>query len=540
MAASCTGQVAQPTQPAPNPLTSVTLAVDVDGEIRQITTSAETIGAALEEAGITVNPADEIDPPLDTPIRSNGSSSPVDVIITRVTETIEVIPESVPFDRRIVRSTDMSPDDPPRILQTGIQGLQEVSVRIVYRDGLEVERWPTAISVIEPAVDEIIMIGVRSEQGEATIPGLLAYINAGRAIVLEGSTGSPRQLAIEGTLDGRVFQLSPDGRYLLYTLDTSGDSQNGFRNELWAIATADGSQPRSLQIENVLWAGWDPSSVTAPRLAYTTARTIALPPGWEAINDLWLMSLPEENTQPAPVRLVESYPAAFGWWGGNFAWSPDGSRIAYAHADEVGTISMPGEEFLSGQTFAESIEPARTVLHSFAPYDTGADWAWIPSLGWSADSRFLTFTDHTGDGARFDLRLMDLSGGNQVILFENAGIWAMSQWEPLSPPSGTSLATLLTVDPLNSEESSYALWVSDSDGSNPVRVFPPESESGRFDRSPTTLIWGVDGEQVAFIFDSALHILNITTGDVYRAGDDDTISSHPTWAPYGAAALGTD
>ena len=99
---------------------------------------------------------------------------------------------------------------------------------------------------------------------------------------------------------------------------------------------------RPLNIENVLWAGWDPAATT-PRIAYTTARSTTLPPGWEANNDLWLLELPVEGPQPAPVRLGESYATAYAWWGGQYAWSGDG-RLAYAFADEVGVLAMPTAE----------------------------------------------------------------------------------------------------------------------------------------------------------------------------------------------------
>ena len=88
------------------------------------------------------------------------------------------------------------------------------------------------------------------------------------------------------------------------------------------------------------------------------------------------------------------------------------------------------------------------------------------------------------------------------------------------------------IDPEAGQDGSYALWLAGSDGSDARRLYPPEGESGAFARSQP-LAWGPDGDRLAFIFDDALHILDLASGEVYRASRDDTISSHPTWAPYG-------
>jgi hypothetical protein len=528
--------------PTAAPATTITLVAD--GQTWAITTSAATVSDALAEAGVSLNPADEVEPPVETELSGAAISadpSPLLVTVVRVTEALEVIPESIPYARQIVRSAEMSPDDPPRLLQPGRPGLQEVSVRIVYRDGLEAERWPTATTVIEPARDEIVMIGVGSNQDAMPLSGVLAYISEGRVIVLGGSTDSPRQLPIEGELDGRVFQLSPDGRSLLYTVGTAGDAdQGGFRNELWVIPADGVGNARSLQIENVLWAGWDPAALETPRIAYTTARSVALPPGWEANNDLWLLELPIDDSlpQPAPLRLIETYPAAFAWWGGAYAWSPDGGRLAYAFADEVGLLAMPDSSTATGAALTAE-EPTRAVLRSFTEFDTGAEWAWVPALSWSADGRYLAFTEHAGEDLpadRFDLLLFDTTGDATTALVEGAGIWAVTHWSPAAA-SESSLAHLRADDPVASEDSSYSLWLSNSNGDDARRVFPPEGESGLFARSNQSLVWGPDENLIAFIFDETLHFLDLATADVALVGDDDTGSSHLTWAPYGAGAL---
>jgi len=504
----------------------------VDGASRTVATAAATVGEALAEAGVTLGAADEIDPASTTSLTAAASGSPFQITVVRVSETTEVIPEAIPFKRQIVRSAEMAPDEPPRLLQAGETGLRQVTVRIVFHDGLEAERWPTATSVVEPAKDEIVMIGVAVERDRLAFDGVLAYIDSGRALVLEGATDAARQLAVDGQLDGRVFQLSPDGGRLLYTIsDPAGGAT--FRNSLWLISTSPDATPEPLAIENVLWAGWDPAAAV-PRIAYTTARSITLPPGWEANNDLWLLDLPVEGAQPAPVRLIESYPAAYSWWGGQFAWSPDG-RLAYAFADQVGILTMPaatGDPALPGQT---PVEPSREILHDFTEYNTGADWAWLPALSWSADGRFLSYTDHAGDNPlasdRFDLRLADTQAANQVTLVEGAGIWSSACWSPAQTLPGRQIAYLTAAEPAASLESGYVLWLADSDGSETRRLFPPEGESGLFARSQP-LAWGPDPDRLAFIFDDALHILDLPSGEYFRAGEDDTVSSHPTWAPY--------
>jgi hypothetical protein len=325
-----------------------------DGQTRPLVTTARTVGQALSEVGIPLAPADEVDPPPTTPLPAAAEGAPFTITVIRVTETTEVIPEAIPFGRRIVRSTELSPDDPPRLLQTGQAGLREVTVRIVYRDGLEVERWPTATTVVEAARDEIIMIGVAAARDRMTFAGVLALIDDGRAVVLDGATDAPRQLTtVAGALDGRVFQLSPDGSQLLYTIGQS--DTDSFRNALWVIATTPDALPRPLDIENVLWAGWDPAAAT-PRIAYTTARSTTLPPGWEASNDLWLLDLPPDGTSTAPVWLIESTlrPTPAGWAVRLVA------RRTAGLADEVGGWAMPTTE-AAALLDPTTAQPPRTI-----------------------------------------------------------------------------------------------------------------------------------------------------------------------------------
>ncbi|MCA9974005.1 MAG: DUF348 domain-containing protein [Anaerolineales bacterium] len=498
----------------------------VDGRSFNVTTAAGNVRELLAEAGITYTDLDLITPPLAEPLTDGLAVS-----LVRVTESIEVVPQSIPFERRTVRSDAMEAEDPPRIVQAGRAGLQEVRVRITYHDGIEVQRIPIDVTVVEPAVEEILMVGIGAVRSNLRFDGLLAYISDGTAVLLRGSTLFPEQLNTGGPLDGRVFKLSPAGSYLLYTR-TSTDTL-GFNNSLWLLSTTRGATPRPLGVRNVLWADWNPARIARPEIAFTTAISTNLPPGWEANNDLWLGDVPQTNTADfEPEQLIESYPATFSWWGGNYAWSPDGRAVAYSYANEIGLID------LAAATGDEP--PPRRVLQRFTEYNTLADWVWVPTLSWSADGRFLAYTSHNDpdpEAQVFDSWVVDVDSGVNGRFVPQAGMWSHQSWSPAGAPADSRLAFLQAANPLDSQRSSYTLWLMDQDGSNRRQLYPPPGENSRFPREQQFLAWGPDGQQVAFVFSDALHLLSLVDGEAFRITQDDARSSHPTWAPYGQATL---
>jgi Tol biopolymer transport system component len=389
------------------------------------------------------------------------------------------------------------------------------------------------VTEIEPAQDEIVMIGIGASRGNVTFTGALAYISDGAAVIMRGATAFPEQLNSGGYLDGRVFSLSPTGSHLLYTRTTTNTTS--FNNTLWVISTERGAEPHSLAIENVLWAEWNPGSPAGLQIAYTTAQSTNLPPGWEANNDLWLGDfLPDDETPFTPEQLIEAYPATYGWWGGNYAWSPLGRYIAYSYANEVGLIDTQPDEA------AEQ----RRQLHRFTEYNTLADWVWVPTLGWSPDGRFLAFTSHGGndpEAMAFDSWVVDISSGIAGRFIGQAGMWAHLHWAPASDAAENQIAFLKTTNPLDSLRSTYTLWLMDQDGSNARQIYPPPGENSHFPHEQDFMAWGPTGRDIAFIFNDALYLLNLDsvgpTGALgaQRITQDDAITSHPTWAPYGQA-----
>lgn len=504
--------------------TSLKVTLTADGQTHTLTTTASNVRELLDEAGLTLNPSDEVTPPSFTPLE-NGLA----IQVVRVTESVETVLQTLPFGRQTVRSEAMQATAPPVIIQAGKDGLEEQTVRIVFRDGVEAERWITQVTTLEPAQDEIMMIGVGVARGNRPLEGTLAYIASGTAVILRDSTLFPESLKTDGTLDGRVFSLSPDGSHLLYTSVTTDTA--AFGNMLWVLSTARNAKPQSLGVNNVLWADWNPALTDSLQIAYTTANPTNLPPGWEANNDLWVGDiLLSPSTRFEPNQIVDAYPATFGWWGGNYAWSPSGTAVAYSYANEVGlidlTTELPDEELPHRQ------------LQRFTDYNTHADWVWVPSLSWSPDGRYLAFPSHTSDnpdGPDFGSWVVDTTQANLGREFvSQAGMWGHLHWSP--EINGTrQIAYLRAANPLDSQRSAYTLWLMDSDASNGRQIYPPLGETSRFPQDEQFMAWGPNGQDIAFVYDKALLLLNLPTQEVVRITQDDAIVSRPTWAPYGAA-----
>ena len=496
-----------------------------DGETFSLTSESTNVRELLEESGVTLGDADLIDPPLFTPLTED-----LLIKITRVTESIEIIEQGIPFQRRSVRNESMQADDPPVIVQAGRPGLQELTVRIVYHDGLESGRQESRVTIIEPAQDEIVMIGVGSAPSRVEFEGLLAYIAGGNSILLRGSSAFPEQINTGSDLDRRVFTLSPSGSHLLYTRATTDTERF---NSLWVVETEPDAEPQPLEVDNVLWADWNPDRIERPQIAFTTGTPTELLPGWEANNDLWLVNLrsPEERAV-RPEQLIEAYPATYGWWGGNYAWSPLGRYIAYSYADEVGMID----------TEADEDEEQRLQLHVFTEYNTQADWVWVPSLSWSPDGAFLAFTRHAGedpDALLFDTWVISANSVADARFVQQSGIWGHPSWSPSQLVSledetlDSQIAFLRATNPVESLRSTYTLWLMDRDGSNARQIYPAAGENSRFPREQSAMAWGPAGATIAFVYDGDLFMYDLDDGEAERITQDDSVASNPSRAPYG-------
>ena len=127
--------------------------VSADTELRS-RSSAETVGGALRQAGLTLQGLDYTIPGEDKPLPTDGR-----IRVVRVEERIEVEMEPLAFQTLYQPMPDVEIDN-QQILQRGSYGVQANRVRIRLEDGEEIDRAAQGDWVAKEPVDQIVGYGI--------------------------------------------------------------------------------------------------------------------------------------------------------------------------------------------------------------------------------------------------------------------------------------------------------------------------------------------------------------------------------------------
>ncbi len=450
---------------------TIAVTVKADGQTHKVHLPAgSTARQALAAAQVKLGNLDRTEPPAYTVLNDGGQ-----VQVVRVKEKFTVREEIIPFERKVLRNEAL-PEGETRLIQAGENGRREVTYREVLENGQQVSNQPVKTVVVRQPVPEIVMVGVQTPFSPQPIPGKLAYLAGGNAWLMDGNTGERRPIVTTGDLDGRVFALSPNRRFLLFTRKGKGKKA---LNSLWlADLSTDPPKLTDLGVKNIVhFADFAPySSYT---IAYSTVEPRPQAPGWQANNDLYTLSFSTTGWISSPrLRLEANAGGIYGWWGTAFAWTPVGVQMAFARPDAVG-----------GYGFDQDVGLEKWL--PIVPYQTRADWAWVPPLGWSPDGQVLFTVTHGGSGSgretspRFDLTAYVLPLHRAITLVPDVGMFASPAPSP-SQPGGYQVAFLQAIFPQKSDISRYRLVVMDRDGSNRQVLFPPEGALGLV---PQPLTW---------------------------------------------------
>jgi len=490
--------------------------VVADGNTQQVQVQpGSTAGQALDAAGVEVGNLDKSDPPAYTVLGAGDQ-----VRLTRVSEEFVTEEVTIPFEQQIARNESL-PDGETRLVQPGISGTQELTYRILLEDGVEVSRSVVKNVIIQEAVAEIVMVGAQSAYAPLVIPGKLVYLAGGNAWLMEGTTANRRPIVTSGDLDGRIFSISPNGEWLLFSRRSEKPADEEI-NTLWAVSLLrENARPFNLGVKNVVHSAvWTPSSAN---VAYTTVEPRSTAPGWQANNDVYKVVI-GDGWAGTPQRIVEANSGGvYGWWGLELHYSPEGI-LSYARADEVGLVDQQAGEF--------------KPLLEITPLQTHSDWAWVPGMTWGADSFTLYVVTHAPppnlvnpeESPFFDLTAASTANRAVVRIARQTGMFAFPSTSALRPSGeerAYQVAYLQAVFPEQSETSRYRVVVMDRDGSNQRILFPPADASGLEPQAP---VWAPDplegqtGDFIALVYQGNLWLVDSGSGSAFQVTGDGLIS----------------
>ncbi len=493
----------------------ITVSVWADRAQEQVEVPAgSTVDQALEQAQIVLGSNDRVEPPGFT-ILGDGDS----VTVTRVEEVFETVEEAIPFEQQTVRSDSIAAGE-KRLLQSGSNGLREITIRRVLEDGEIVSESIVRSTILQEPQAEIVMVGAQNPFAPLEIPGRLVYLSGGNAWMIEESTTGRVPLVTSGDLDGRVFDLSPDGRWLLFTRQSALPPDQEI-NTLWVLnLESSGAEPVDLGGRNIVhYAGFSPMDRNTA--FFSTVEPRSASPGWQANNDLYSVTFTAAKANKPRLILDANSGGIYGWWGTIFAWSDD-RRLAYSRPDGIGLVTFNRE--------------GMGVLHplvEITPLNTRSDWAWVPGFAWGADSQTIFVVTHAAPGGlvspeespNFDLSGVSLVNSASVTLIPQTGMFAYPSVSPLDSSNREDryrVAYLAATSPTQSITSRYRLAVMDRDGSNRRALFPDADSTGL---EPQVPAWSpeplANGNLfLAVIYRGDLWLVDSLTGEAQQVTGD--------------------
>ena len=507
--------------PQPPPPERITVQIDVDDQsIPLEVTKGTSVDTALENAGITLSGSDRVEP--------SGSMLLVEesfIRVIRVEEVVETEQVVIPF--QVMRQpTEDLPTGQEKLLQSGKNGLKEIMYIRVFENGEEVSFSEVSSREMEAAVDEIILVGVQSSIAPISLPSPLVYISNGNAWIMDQSTANRSLIVSTGDLDGRVFRLSEDGSWLLFTRT---EEDEDIINSLWAVEVESGGTLLiELDTDNVIhFADW--FSVSEQKFVSSTVEPRLSAPGWQANNDLIIKVFSNNGWTSRVSTLQETnYGGVYGWWGTDYQVAPERDYIAYSSPDQVGVITVA--------------EADKNVLLDIVPYKTQGDWAWMPGIGIGPLGNVIYTVDHaaqegsttTEESPLFDLVAIPLLGGGVRKLVDNVGMFAYPLPSPIQPkPTGEAsyhVAYLQAVFPDQSSTSNYRVALMDRDGSNQELIFPSQDKPGLQPSrgwgawSPETIA-EEDVYPLAVIYEGNIWIINPHSGEFWQITGDGRVQA---------------
>ncbi len=312
-------------------------------------------------------------------------------------------------------------------------------------------------------------------------------------------------------------QISPDGKWVAYTVSGVDLAQNATNSDVWLVAAA-GGEPIRLTTSPKAdgQPRWSPDGKW---LAFVSAR--------EERPQIWLI----RPNGGEPEKLTESKTGVQG-----FQWSPDGRTIAYvalrtATPEEEKKEKEKDDAIVVDKDFRYTRLWTIEVASKKATEVVAGDFQ-LGDPQWSPDGTRISYTvtptPKADDGTRSDVHVVTLATKATRKLFENSGPDNGARWSP----DGRWIAFLTRSESLRSF-GQQQLAVIAAEGGTPRPV------AARFLYQPGAATWSADGATLYFSASvrttSQLFSVPTAGGEPTQLSQIKGVMSGPTWSDDGRA-----
>jgi dipeptidyl aminopeptidase/acylaminoacyl peptidase len=305
--------------------------------------------------------------------------------------------------------------------------------------------------------------------------------------------------------------ISPDGKWVAYTVSYGDFKQDAFVTQLWIAQTSTG---RTVQLTRSDKSSTNPKwSPDGRWLAFTSNRV-------DDKNQIFVIQ-PEGGES---LQLTKSETPI-----SNFAWSEDGKQIAYAATEPVPPISKERKEYLGDYevvrkeynyahlwtiNVAEALNGPTVGKQRTKSKDFSVD-----SFAWSPDGRHLAFSATINpdliQGITSDIYLLNLNDDTVKKLVDQPG----PDSNPRYSPDGTQIVFTSAMGNKTFFASNSRLAVV------PVSGGVPRSISDGFDENPNIVEWERDGIYFSGLQKTASHLFRVdpVSGKITRVSGPDNL-----------------
>jgi dipeptidyl aminopeptidase/acylaminoacyl peptidase len=310
--------------------------------------------------------------------------------------------------------------------------------------------------------------------GTALLTTLTALASVGA-----DSPGNTRVPTIDDLLTLKTVggtQISPDGRFVAFTVTETDFEEDAFVTQLWMAPTAGGA-PYQLTRgrKSVGGARWSPDGRW---LAFTSAR----------VGDKnQLFAIPPDGGEAVQLTDAETSIS-------DFAWSPDGGQIAFvapepetkarkARKEHLGDFERVHHDYVYSHVWSFEVDGARRTPVKGLRQTKGRDVHVSGALAWSPDGSRLAFsgtlTPDLIDSGSADLYVLTLASGAVQKIVSQPGPDLSPRWSPDS----SRLAFRSAMGRKDYYHANARIAIVDADGGTPRAI------TAAFDEDPSLIEW---------------------------------------------------